>query len=1649
MSVSAWLRRPGCPSSPPESSHAGGERSPSRRPPNASDSLDASSARGVVARVGSAIRRLRPALAAALLSLPLFAGLTTGAAAQSAVECSTANDEGSYTVPVNWALKPSGVAAGGKFRLLFITSTTRDATATGIATYNTHVQTAAKAGHSAISDSCGNLFKVVGSTSAVDARDNTGTTGTGVEIYWLNGNRLANNYADFYDGSWDDYGRKNESGGDTNDNIVTTGSNNDGTKHSWFLGDTFVVRQGNAGDSTAGPLDESSNGVPGASSHHFYGLSPVFKVEAASEYTISFDPAVYTLSEADGFVDVTGTLSAAQTRAVTIPFRYEFPDPGAGYRNFSPVPWVTVPAGQTSFTLRVPILDNSLFENNDLVVITVPGDASARADLVILDDETARGYATHEASDGSYSCISRGRDILVDDQSGGTIAVQQPGWWVGQPPPGLVVDWDRDNYAVGDTATITFRTSDGSRSCAGIEFWLSVSQSPHQTWNNGLPPQPAVLQFPRDSHRVFVTLGRGQTEVSRSFKVLAPGMAIFQIKKVSNRTPWNLGRLGAKLRDMPTPVDRDGTALTVSRDLWGAGAATEVTATVHPGVYFQSASREVQEDAGTVNLTVAVNPPPATSHTLVYTLSGTATWDDDYNIAGATDSGGAVTVPANAGSVTIPVTIVDDSVDDDGETIVVRLATSGDYRPATPDSVTLTIRNHDPVPEPEVSIAAGAGVTEGGSASFTLTADPAPTAPLDVSVTIAAEGEFGIAAGERTVTIPTTGSYELTLATAGDGVDEPDGSVTATVYAGNGYTVGAASSGTVAIADDDALPAAHPLVKHAPVVKRFFDRITARNQHGNGAAGGWNKRFLKAMGHPDYVDYPQAAVTVADATRIWNHGGPGANTAWNGTVAAVTYAERYFAGLVTPPDPVLIPEISIAAGAGITEGGDAVFTVTADRAPDANLSVALTVSEAQGSDFVAASDEGTKTVTVLAGETSGTLTVKTEDDRADEPDGSVTATLAAGSGYTVAASPQDAASVAVADNDAAGALPVLSVESKSVQEGDGKVTLWATIDPFPSKADFPELYRTTRLKLRTIEGTAWDGVDYVGIPASFGITEACNFHTTLAPNGKHGCRIDEVTILDDSHDDGGETFQLEVGFADNEPAPLRGLGEARGTVTIENSDPLPGAWLARFGRAVAEQALDGITARMAAPRTPGMQGTIAGQSLDFSGGASLSQSPGSLSGAGGASFGGETQAQARGMTMQEVLRGSSFSLTGEADSVGGTLAFWGGTPGAGGLVSGSQFAGNQRGDPGSGSGAGGTAVHLSGETSAALLGTDYAQGPWLVGFALSQSRAEGSYAAIGGDVAAHASDGEVEASLTATIPYAALAVSERLKLWGAAGQGSGDVTVKTALGGSLSADTAWSMAAAGLRGDLLAPSAEGTGPSLALVSDALWVQTASEKTRDLAASESDVSRLRLGLEGSWGLALAGGGNIVPKLELGARHDGGDAETGFGVELGGGLAWRDPGLGLTLDLSGRTLVAHNDGGLEDRGISAQLAFDPEPANGRGLSFGLGQDWGGRAQGGLDTLFTPEPLEDREGSSEAEARWTAEAAWGFPAFDGRFTGSPHVGLGLTTDARDYSLGWRLTPEAATAPDLSFGLRATRRESGNARPEHTVGVDITARW
>ncbi len=213
---------------------------------------------------------LRRGLVAVLLGLPLLAGLASEAAAQTTP---MANADGSYNVPQNWALKPSAVNAGGRFRLMFRTTTSRNAVSANIADYNTFVQNRAAAGHMAIRP-YSSAFRVLVSTATVNARDNAMTTGTGVPIYWLGGAKVADNYSDFHDGSWDSSAIRNESAGTVSStSAFWTGSNDDGTA---LAGEEL----GSGGRVRAGAGDEGLNdhAFTAGSLTAFVALSPVFVV---------------------------------------------------------------------------------------------------------------------------------------------------------------------------------------------------------------------------------------------------------------------------------------------------------------------------------------------------------------------------------------------------------------------------------------------------------------------------------------------------------------------------------------------------------------------------------------------------------------------------------------------------------------------------------------------------------------------------------------------------------------------------------------------------------------------------------------------------------------------------------------------------------------------------------------------------------------------------------------------------------------------------------------------------------------------------------------------------------------------------------------------------------------------------------------------------------------------------------------------------------------------------------------------------------------------------------------------------------------------------------------------------------------------------
>ena len=57
--------------------------------------------------------------------------------------------------------------------------------------------------------------------------------------------------------------------------------------------------------------------------------------------------------------------------------------------------------------------------------------------------------------------------------------------------------------------------------------------------------------------------------------------------------------------------------------------------------------------------------------------------------------------------------------------------------------------------------------------------------------------------------------------------------------------------------------------------------------------------------------------------------------------------------------------------------------------------------------------------------------------------------------------------------------------------------------------------------------------------------------------------------------------------------------------------------------------------------------------------------------------------------------------------------------------------------------------------------------------------------------------------------------------------------------------------------------------------------------------------------------------------MGVRHDGGDAETGFGADLGGRLALGNAAGTLSVALSGQVSLRHETGRVRDGGVSASL------------------------------------------------------------------------------------------------------------------------------
>ena len=757
---------------------------------------------------------------------------------------------------------------------------------------------------------------------------------------------------------------------------------------------------------------------------------------------------------------------------------------------------------------------------------------------------------------------------------------------------------------------------------------------------------------------------------------------------------------------------------------------------------------------------------------------------------------------------------------------------------------------------------------------------------------------------------------------------------------------------------------------------------------------------------------------------------------------------------------------------GVEEGGGYRLSFRLDRKPGRKLTIPLTY-EYRGGATAADFEDLPAAVTFGKNATSAGVTVRPVDDFEEDPGESLRVAFGTlPDGVQVSSWSGPSVIIPVIDDDAP---PGLSVADASAREWPNKKVCLV----FEVTMDLMDVDHDVSVDYATRSGTAVAGQDFKPISGTLVFRPADSRRRTAS---KSLC----VEVIDDSHDEGLEEMTLVLSN------PVRAyLADATATGYISNTDPMPQAWLGRFGRTVATHALEAVGERLSEGAGAASHVTLGGWRIalnkDLDKAAADETEPASETGP-------ESMTDAAGMpgpgsetgpvsetdpdnetdpTLREGLaaaaRQAGVEQPGHIDGrrPAGSMVESGwetpgnhSLPGVRALLLRSSFrwtsaqeALTERAVPGvwttwgrarqTSFNGNDSDVSVGGEVTTYTLGADYERGRLLAGVALARSEGDGDFKALTG-----AGAGELDSSMTSVHPYVRYALSERLEGWGMLGYGRGGMQLSDTVKGEtveMATDIDLRMGALGLRGAVWSTQ----GLQVALRSDAFWVQTGSAAADNLVATRADVSRVRLVLEGKGALGLPWGANLAPSVELGLRYDEGDAETGIGVELGGGLQYA--GGRLNAQVTARTLLAHEDGGYREWGIGGSLGLSAH-AGGRGLALSLSSQYG-MVSSGVNALWARQTAAGLANRADMDpvSQYGAELSYGLelPWRWGLLT--PYSKLDWSGDRRRaLQLGARLTQvsgwhwEMAGQMQEQHGLPA-----GQGVLDYQWSLNATRRW
>lgn len=206
--------------------------------------------------------------------------------------------------------------------------------------------------------------------------------------------------------------------------------------------------------------------------------------------------------------------------------------------------------------------------------------------------------------------------------------------------------------------------------------------------------------------------------------------------------------------------------------------------------------------SGTAAFTVSRTGSTAGPLTVAWAPAGTARLGADYSLAAPWSA----TIPAGAASAALTLRPVNDALVEGDETVLLKLASSPDYRvDVSGASATATISDDDtPTGLPVATIAAtDASASETGpdNGAFTISVDPAPASDLTVRYSVsgtATNGEDYAPLTGRIVIPAGSFSAPVSIAVQVDDRLEPAESVILTLEASSSYEIGSAPAGRTA-----------------------------------------------------------------------------------------------------------------------------------------------------------------------------------------------------------------------------------------------------------------------------------------------------------------------------------------------------------------------------------------------------------------------------------------------------------------------------------------------------------------------------------------------------------------------------------------------------------------------------------------------------------------------------------------------------------------------------------------------------------------------------------------------------------------------------------------------------------------------------------